>query len=97
LEACPEFDQKALEVCTPLVQNGADEHGPGRGDITAEWAHIGRLNGVIGEVDSAQAQVAALSGNAISRPLTELSLTLHLCAEAFPIKANDDPNKVAAT
>jgi hypothetical protein len=38
--------QKALEVRTPLVQNGADEHGPDRGDITAEWAHIGRLTAV---------------------------------------------------
>ena len=43
--------QKSLEVRTPLVQNGADEHGPDRGDITAEWAHIGRLNGVFGKVD----------------------------------------------
>ena len=55
LEACPEYDQKALEVCTPLVQNGADEHGPDRGDITAEWAHIGRLNGVRGKVDRGRA------------------------------------------
>jgi hypothetical protein len=43
--------QKSLEVRTPLVQNGADEHGPDRGDITVEWAQNGRLNGVTGEVD----------------------------------------------
>ena len=41
--------QKSLEVRTPLVQNGADEHGPDRGDITVEWAHFGRLNGVFGK------------------------------------------------
>ena len=29
------------------MQNGADEHGPDRGDITAEWAHIGRLNALL--------------------------------------------------
>jgi hypothetical protein len=25
------------------VQNGADEHGPDRGDIAVEWADFGRL------------------------------------------------------
>jgi len=44
LEAWPEYDQKALEVPTPLVQNGADEHGPGRGDIAVKLAHIGRTS-----------------------------------------------------
>jgi hypothetical protein len=43
LEVCPEYDQKALEVRTPLVQNGPDEHGPDRGDIAVEWVHVGRL------------------------------------------------------
>ena len=42
--------QKSLEVRTPLVQNGADEHGPDRGDITVEWAQIGRLNGDTGNL-----------------------------------------------
>ena len=41
--------QKALEVRTPLVQNGADEHGPHRGDITAEWAKIGRISHLVGD------------------------------------------------
>jgi hypothetical protein len=41
LEAYPEYDQKALEVRTPLVQNGADEQGPDRGEIAVEWAHFG--------------------------------------------------------
>ena len=45
--------QKALEVRTPLVQNGADEHGPDRGDIAVEWAHFGRLNGDIGNYPGA--------------------------------------------
>src|SRR6516164_1392566 len=45
--------QKSLEVRTPLVQNGADEHGPDRGDITVEWAQIGRLNGDIGKLQTA--------------------------------------------
>ena len=26
LEACPEYNQKALELRTPLVQNGFDDH-----------------------------------------------------------------------
>ena len=41
LEACVSTTQ-ALEVRTPLVQNGFDQHRPDRRDITAEWAWIGR-------------------------------------------------------
>ena len=48
LEPTLEYDEKTLEVRTPLVQNGAHEHGPDRGDIAVEWAHFGRLNRVIG-------------------------------------------------
>jgi hypothetical protein len=44
LEPILAYDQKTLEVPTPLVQNGAYEHGPDRGDIAVEWAHFGRLN-----------------------------------------------------
>ena len=47
--------QKALEVRTPLVQNGADEHGPHRGDITAEWAQIGRLSRFRGSFEVGEA------------------------------------------
>jgi hypothetical protein len=61
LEAFPEYDQKALEVRTPLVQNGADEHGPDGGDITVEWAHFGRLNRVTGNNSYSCRCVAALA------------------------------------
>ena len=45
LEVGPGYAQKALEVRSLLLQNGADEHGPDRGDIAVEWADFGRLNG----------------------------------------------------
>jgi hypothetical protein len=36
--------QKSLEVRTPLVQNGPDEHGLVRGDNAVEGARIGRIS-----------------------------------------------------
>jgi hypothetical protein len=45
LEVEPGFAQKALEVRSPLVQNGRDDHRPDCGDIALELAAIGRLNG----------------------------------------------------
>jgi hypothetical protein len=48
LEGGLRYAQKALEVRSPLVQNGRDDHQPDCGDIPLESAAIGRLNGDIG-------------------------------------------------
>jgi len=74
----PEYNQKALEVRTPSVQNGFDQHRPDRRDVTAEWARIGRLSGDTGEAPD------RTSPRAASRPLMYAQMIITAAQQPGP-------------